>query len=161
MLILSNNQLEHVDSGREMHFPLDDTSDTETCNENQHNAGVTTNHKPKRHSGDHGKSNHEDHNDAGKGEYKGSHSTESMPSVGAPTKPTSKVGNIITNYPQHGSVQTTFPSRLNTTDRENHNNTTPVACMWRKCSEAINTLRTTDSHVLAHTQADRSAVILI
>ena len=45
--------------------------------------------------------------------------------------------------PHCGSVQTTFPSRLNTTDREKHNNTTPVACMWRKCSEAINMLRTT------------------
>ena len=61
-IILSNNQLERAVSGREMHFPQNDTSDMENYNENQHNPEVTMSPRPQPHSGDCAKSNLKDHN---------------------------------------------------------------------------------------------------
>ena len=128
---LSHNQPGSADSGKEIQPPQDDTPDTETCNESQHNVGALTDQKPKCYSSDHAKSNREDRNNVDKGE----------PKVSA-AKSTSII-NKITNYPRSELVQKTGPPRLDATHQKNHNDTTPITCIWKKCSGAVNTLRTT------------------
>ena len=101
-------------------------------------------------------SNHENHSHTNTGQHKAPTSAGSMPPIGGTTKSASVVDTDATKHLRQEVTQTTPTSRPETKDQESPNGTTPVACLWKKFSEAINTLRTTATHKLTATGSSLS-----
>ena len=134
----SDDQNTCMDLGKGVHVPQEGTSNTKHHDKTKYNTEIVTNCESQW-------QRHENHSQTSTGQREAPEND----------RPTSAANTDAIRHSQRETVQTlTF--RLSTEDQESPNKRISTTYLWRKFSEAINTLKATATHKLTATSLSLS-----